>query len=81
MSDIYSSLAIESITDGNSVKISKDVNPNAVTNTIFVELSNGTNPIDVTNNNLNVALSDGTNELDLVVIDSAYGATPTASRR
>ena len=79
MADVLSSQAIESITESNSVKVSKDLNANAANNPLIMQLSDGTNVLDVTNGNLNVAISDGVNELDLVVIDSAYGATPTAA--
>ena len=46
MADIDSSQPIQSISSGNSVKISSDLNANAVGNTIFVELSDGVNAAD-----------------------------------
>lgn len=60
MSDSITSLAIESISTSNSVKVSKDLNDNSAGNPMFMELS------------------DGIDSLDLVVVDSPYGATPTA---
>jgi len=60
MADQNASLPIHSISEGNSVKISKDLNANALNNPIYVEIT------------------DETNALDFVVINSAYGATPTA---
>ena len=61
MTDQISSQAIESLTSSQSVKISKDVNANSVSNALFSQISNGTV------------------SLDLVTIDSAFGATPVAA--
>jgi len=89
MADSNSSLPIQSITEGNSVKVSKDLNANAIANVIYVNLSDGVDVLAINNDgSINVAgtvtvtldktkIWDGTDTLDVVVINSAYGATPS----
>lgn len=87
MSDVNASLPIQSISDGNSVKVSKDTSANTSSNAIFIAITDGSgNAVNVTSNALNVTFPasasikiwDGTDSLEVVVIDSAYGATPGA---
>jgi hypothetical protein len=89
MADQNTSLPIHSITEGNSVKISKDLNTNAIDNVVFVNLSDETNALVINDdgsinigNTITVTVDktkiwDGTDTLDIVVINSAYGATPS----
>lgn len=103
MGDIDSNLPIFSRATSAPVIISKDTSANATANPVYVQLSDGTNAVDITSGALDVnvdntvtvsasqldiddlnstddevAIGDGTNQLDLVVINSAFGATPTA---
>ena len=87
MADVNASLPIQSITDGNPVKVSKDTNANTSSNAISVAVTDGAgNGVNVTSNALNVNIPstsqikiwDGTSELNIVVINDAYGATPGA---
>jgi len=79
VSDYNASLPIHSITEGNPVKISRDLTANSASHVVYVNLSDETNQLSINaDGSINVEKTkiwDGTNYLDILIANSAYGST------